>query len=356
MAPVGRFGARVELAADAVVLTAGAGDDLPDAVRVRGAARVELGEALVVVLVSVEHHVRVGCVQVVPERPDRSVGGGARRIEGMMEVRQRASVRMRGEVVREPDLLRAPGFAGHVAAIGVERDQVPWADVVAVVALRRITGGGTEIPEVAARAHPAVGPARRVVFVIADGRVGDRLHGIDTPRGIVGLLERGSPSAFVLFVPEGEDRGEGSSDQLGAGIHLMAAGGRPDASVEPRVDRIARDVAGGRDHWVAGRRRRLERDETDDDGGHRDGSHREERPTKRHVDPLYREPLPRAITSPLSSWWTQGDSNPRPHGCQPCALPAELWARSGEVYPADAASDPSSQLTRGASRQSRSRS
>jgi hypothetical protein len=54
--------------------------------------------------------------------------------------------------------------------------------------------------------------------------------------------------------------------------------------------------------------------------------------------------------------WTQGDSNPRPHGCQPCALPAELWARSRDVYPADAASDPSSQPTRGASLHSRSRS
>src|SRR6266704_2011533 len=64
MAPVGRFGSWVELAVDAVVLSAGAGDDLPDAVRVWGAARVELGEALVVVLVSVEHHVRVGSVQM----------------------------------------------------------------------------------------------------------------------------------------------------------------------------------------------------------------------------------------------------------------------------------------------------
>src|SRR5687768_2351112 len=31
----------------------------------------------------------------------------------------------------------------------------------------------------------------------------------------------------------------------------------------------------------------------------------------------------------IGHWkWTQGDSNPRPHGCQPCALPTELWARS----------------------------
>src|SRR5439155_16883259 len=141
----------------------------------------------------------------------------------MMEVRQRARVRMRGEVVREPDLLCAPGLAGYVAAVGVQRDQMPCADVVAVVALRRIARGGTEIPEVPARVLAAVRTARRIVFVIADDRVRDRLHGIDAPRGIVRLLERSSPSAFVLFVPEGEDRGEGSTDQLGAGVHLVAA-------------------------------------------------------------------------------------------------------------------------------------
>ena len=28
-------------------------------------------------------------------------------------------------------------------------------------------------------------------------------------------------------------------------------------------------------------------------------------------------------------WWTQRDSNPRPLGCEPNALPAELWARMG---------------------------
>src|SRR5438093_13761685 len=54
MAPVGRFGPRIELRTDAVVLPAGARDDLPDAVRVRSAVRVELREALIVVLVSVE--------------------------------------------------------------------------------------------------------------------------------------------------------------------------------------------------------------------------------------------------------------------------------------------------------------
>ena len=28
----------------------------------------------------------------------------------------------------------------------------------------------------------------------------------------------------------------------------------------------------------------------------------------------------------LEFWWTRGDSNPRPHRCERCALPAELHA------------------------------
>ena len=30
-------------------------------------------------------------------------------------------------------------------------------------------------------------------------------------------------------------------------------------------------------------------------------------------------------------WWTQRDSNPRPLGCEPNALPAELWAQKGRL-------------------------
>src|SRR5437870_6834167 len=119
----------------------------------------------------------------------------------MMEVRQRASVRMRGQVVREPDLLCAPGLAGNVAAVGIQRDQMPCAEVVAVIALRRIAGGRTEIPEVSAGVPPAVGPSGRVVFVIPDDRIRDGLHRLDAPRRIVGLFERGSPSTSVSLVP-----------------------------------------------------------------------------------------------------------------------------------------------------------
>src|SRR5439155_13527929 len=107
----------------------------------------------------------------------------------MMEVRQRAGVRMRGQVVREPDLLCAPGLAGNMAAVGIQRDQMPCAEVVAVVALRRIAGGRTEIPEVSTGVAPAVGASGRVVLVIPDDRIRDGLHRVDAPRGIVRLLE-----------------------------------------------------------------------------------------------------------------------------------------------------------------------
>src|SRR3972149_11235189 len=40
---------------------------------------------------------------------------------------------------------------------------------------------------------------------------------------------------------------------------------------------------------------------------------------------------PEAASDLRVQWWTQGDSNPRPLGCQPSALPAELWARGGPV-------------------------
>ena len=33
------------------------------------------------------------------------------------------------------------------------------------------------------------------------------------------------------------------------------------------------------------------------------------------------------MTSALFLWWSVRDSNPRHHGCDPCALPAELTDR-----------------------------
>jgi len=91
----------------------------------------------------------------------------------------------------------------------------------------------------------------------------------------------------------------------------------------------------------------------------RSGSETVRSPTSRMTSPS----RPSSVHT-KARWWTQGDSNPRPHGCQPCALPTELWAlREGSLANGAARAGheelaiPSScQACRGASRQSRSRS
>src|SRR5438045_3095537 len=83
---------------------AGAGDDLADPVRVGGPRGALLGEAFVVVFVSVQDDIGVGVVEVLPDRREVRVApvGRARREPRLMPVRKRALVRMRGKVVAEP--------------------------------------------------------------------------------------------------------------------------------------------------------------------------------------------------------------------------------------------------------------
>ena len=65
-------------------------------------------------------------------------------------------VGMGGEVAAQPLLLRGAGAAAaDLGAVGVEGDQVPGADVEAVVALCHLAGGGPEVVEV--RPAPAGG-------------------------------------------------------------------------------------------------------------------------------------------------------------------------------------------------------
>src|SRR3989304_5492018 len=79
------------------------------------------------------------------------------------------------EVGAQPALLgRAGAAAAGGAAVRVERDQVPGADVVAVVALAAVTGR----PALVAGAVEVVEEARRAggeVLVVADRRARDAL-------------------------------------------------------------------------------------------------------------------------------------------------------------------------------------
>src|SRR5207247_3018114 len=146
-------------------LASGADVELLDAVRrVYQAGRVHRGEALVVVLLCVQHHVRPGGVQPVPDGLDRArrrepgrVGGTE---PGDVPERERALLAVRGEVALEPLVLRGAGVEWYVGTVGVEDDDVPSAHVEAVVAQAARSPAPTSTPKP---------PAVAIVAVVAAG-------------------------------------------------------------------------------------------------------------------------------------------------------------------------------------------
>jgi hypothetical protein len=109
-------------------------------------------EALIGVVVAVEDQVDPANDQLGPQVLELSLagvgaGGGA---VGMMEEGQGAALVVAGQVVLEPGPLgRAVGARRRPggAAVGVERDRVPGADVEGVVALGGVASLPAEVPE-----------------------------------------------------------------------------------------------------------------------------------------------------------------------------------------------------------------
>ena len=112
---------------------AGTGDELADPLgRICDAGGRLRGEALVVVVVSDDHDLRSGVVQVLPQRLRLDVGPFvAGTEERMMPVGKRATLRVAGEIRPQPLLLRRADVHRDVA---VQRHDMPVAQVVAVVA------------------------------------------------------------------------------------------------------------------------------------------------------------------------------------------------------------------------------
>src|SRR2546427_13092597 len=108
-------------------------------------------EPFVMMLVAVEHNRRSGLVEHVPERPLVVVDAasrcrrGRREKPGVMEIGQYATLSARCEVCPQP-----PYFLGRrpIRDDGVERDDMPFTQFLAVVALAPIACSGTEIVEV----------------------------------------------------------------------------------------------------------------------------------------------------------------------------------------------------------------
>src|SRR5207244_12739678 len=155
-------------------------DDLPDAVRIRGASRVLGREPLVVLHVRVDDQLGPGGVEIVPERlhgPRWGEGRRGRRVEArVVEQRQLALLGARREVRLEPRLLRRADGRGHVGVVAVQYDDMPGAEVVAVVALAGRASRGAEVIEVAR------GRGARIVLMVAHRRV--RAGLVTTPPAI----------------------------------------------------------------------------------------------------------------------------------------------------------------------------
>jgi hypothetical protein len=204
-------------------LSAGADRELAISVRIVVPGGVQVVAISKCVGVPDEEEVGAGCQEVRAEI--------VRRPEGVVvPVREQAPVRMRGEVGAQPLLLGAARRAADVAAVRVESDQVPRAEVEGVVALARVAGGRSEVGVVAAR-------ARRLVFVIPGRGRGDGLQ--LSPREVVGVLELAQGAALVLLVSEREHAVGCDVDKELSRCRLLACA-RGGFCARP-----ARDVAGG---------------------------------------------------------------------------------------------------------------
>ena len=216
-------------------LAARADDELPDPARRDRARRWRLRrEALVVVVVPDEDDVGAAVVQRLPEGAKASVGAVRRPTRTAGGARRRACSRA-GCAARSARSHCSCGDPSpqptDVVAVRVERDDVPGAEVEAVVALPGGAGRRAEVVEVARR-------VRGAVLVVADGWSRDRL---DAPPGrVVRRPERRERAALVLDVAEREHRVVATRHEQIGRLPLLAG--------VRRVPRLARDVPGSGDH------------------------------------------------------------------------------------------------------------
>ena len=219
-----------------MVGTARADDELPDAACCVTCAIVPLGrKPFVDVVVSIEDDVGVVVVEQRKEIERIVVGPSARRKERDVPEGQGTARRMSLEVFFEPGVLDAAwAAAADLTALGVECDEMPAADVEAVVALVAVAGragvaaGAVEVVIVGSsiRCH---------VIVIAADRMGNRPE--TAPGRAVEVLVTGG-RGIVTVVADGEHRGRWLVDDDLRHSHLFAgSAGRP---TQVTADNVAR--------------------------------------------------------------------------------------------------------------------
>ena len=161
-------------------------------------------------------------VQRVPQRADVGVGRILGIEQWVVPVGDGTARRMGGEVGAQPLLLGRARRRGDGRAAAVEHDDVPTAEVVAVVTLRRIARRGAEVAEVARRIS-------RLVVPVAGRRA--RARFLSPPVGVVALLVLGERALVEGVVPGGEHGARDVVEQRGRRLvaRAVAAGDVPGA-------------------------------------------------------------------------------------------------------------------------------
>src|SRR3954467_13822998 len=144
---------------------------------------------------------------------------------------------MSPEVGTQPALLDRPGAARHSHAVRIQRDDMPGADVIAVVAPP--TPAGAPVRRTRPIEVVEIGVSRSVVVAehwMADGR--------DAPPGsVVDRLEVRRRRAVVLDLAEREHRSNTGPDEKVRVGTLPTAVRSPPAAVIAGVAWVAGDVA-----------------------------------------------------------------------------------------------------------------
>src|SRR5262245_8772396 len=197
-----------EHAGPARIDPAGADDEFTNAMcRVRVASRILWIEPGIVMYMSVQYNTRMHSIQSLPQGAHSGSAAPAGGKERMVPVGEYAGSRIGRQVRAQPLLLWRSCLAADKLTITVEHDNVPCPEVVAVIALVRVSGGGAKIIEV------ALG-ARRIILVVT-GR-GACARQVTTPRGIVAISVFGIRAVRVNRIAEGRNRPRDSVEQGGS--------------------------------------------------------------------------------------------------------------------------------------------
>ncbi len=133
-----------------MVIASGPYDEFTDSILVIHTGWILQIKALVIMVMPVQDHVCMGCVQKIPER--LAVGGcpSARAEQRNMPEGQGALVKVRRQVSLQPAILRrSRAAAAHVAAVRIQGDQMPGTDIETVPALTSGARCRTEVLEIA---------------------------------------------------------------------------------------------------------------------------------------------------------------------------------------------------------------